>query len=163
MKRYFKDARLTGYFYDTEDRNVYSTKRNGAPHCMSWTDNRDYGGRVKLTDTYSRVVSLTHSEIILALNPRDQSTIVTVTKGLQPKEVTVKKNTDAPSFPYVLFCERNECSQYFHAGTGIEDAFALFAKRKIILDPKNVQIVNILTGIVSKLKVKVVETVTYTF
>lgn len=63
-----------------------------------------------------------------------------------------------PSFPYVLYSKKNQCSQYFFANTPVSQALTMLAKRGEIVALEDVRILNVDTGTVSLLKPKKVIT-----
>ena len=67
-----------------------------------------------------------------------------------------------PSFPYVLFSQKNQCSQYFFAGTSLQEAFDRLAKRGEYVDVKDARILNVLTNTVTTIKAKRITIDTYT-
>lgn len=60
----------------------------------------------------------------------------------------------APSFPYVLYSEKNQCSQYFFANTTIGQALALMGKRGENIAVDDIRILNIDTRVVNKVSAK---------
>lgn len=63
-----------------------------------------------------------------------------------------------PSFPYVLYSKKNQCSQYFFSGTSLADAFARLAKRGEVVEIADARILNVNTGEVKTIAAKTVVT-----
>lgn len=151
MIRQFKDSRFSQYYYCTDSENVISkkTKRHLKWKRTGW----DYTvvlsaavGTERLRFTYS------HSAIInvMLADP-------VVEKSSQINTNNLSLGSVCPDFEYVLFSTKNQCSQYFFASTTVQDALAIFAKRGEVIDPSDVQILNVKTGKISKLKVETVK------
>ncbi len=66
-----------------------------------------------------------------------------------------------PSYPYVLFSKKNQCSQYFFANTTLADALERLARRGEVIAIEDVRILNVNTNEVKSLVAKTTVT-TYT-
>ena len=149
--RKFKDTLLCNYRYDTQHDCVVSL-RSGTPLHMKWSRaNGCSMRRISLTSKNGVKSSYSYDDIISMLEDDPESAAGTSSFEL---------NMIAPPFEYVLFSTKHQCSQYFFANTTIQEALQRFARRGVVLDPKEIQILNTWTGKVSQLAVKVVETYT---
>jgi hypothetical protein len=161
--RKFIDDKFDGYYFDTELDAVVSTKK-GQPKPLAWSIKAAGGLRtlphnapsydrsarlVALIPTHGWRVIYTYNQIIKMLHPSSAAEVDTGIPGL----ADIK-----PNYEYVVFSVANRCSQYFYAGTSIQDALGMFAKRGITLNPKEIQILNPATGKISKMEIKTVET-----
>lgn len=59
-----------------------------------------------------------------------------------------------PSYPYVLFSKKSQCSQYFFANTTLADALERLARRGEVIAPEDVRILNVDTSEVKSLVAK---------
>jgi hypothetical protein len=167
MLRTFKDPELKDYFFDTDDQQVYSKKRVGPAYALKWCVPQHQVFRSSVTkvarvnlSTKLGKVSMTLEQV---LNGLVQCTVVAPTKvvnvaGIPLNDAQVQLDSIAPTFEYVMFDTSKKVSQYFYAGTTISAAIALFARRAVIVNPSDIQILNVATGKITKLTIKTVET-----
>ena len=156
-KHFFKSPLFAGYYYDTETDAVYSTKRVAAPHQLA--KNYKHGmwhvTLISTTDSPRGAAKYVYSRdniLNMVVSPAVETSPVT------PTAISNDLALIKPTAEYVLFSVKDKCSQYFFAGTSIADALAKFARRNIIIDPKDVRILTPGTNTVRSLSVKTVET-----
>lgn len=154
MMRRFKDGAMCQYFYNPYDKCVYSEK-SGTPTKLKWCQNGSAYDptRVRMS-VNGQLVSKTLNQVLDALLPVEAPA---VTHSPEVRAANVLGNI-VPVGAYVMFSTKNKASQYFLDGTSIKEALALFARRNININPTDIQILNVTTGKVSKVTVKVVET-----
>jgi len=156
MAKYlFKSSSHAGYYYDSEADAVFSNKRPGPPYQLT----RKYkGGTWTVTlsnpDNWTPKTQYTRTDILKMVAPLD----VKPAPAAPVAAVTNDLALIRPTSEYVLFSVKDKCSQYFFAGTSIADALAKFARRNIVIDPKDVRILTPGTNTVRQLSVKTVET-----
>lgn len=149
--RKFKGSLLCNYRYDTQHDCVVSL-RTGSPLHMKWSRANGHSmRRISLTSKNGVKTSYSYDDIISMLED-DPETSASAS--------SFELHMIAPPFEYVLFSTKHQCSQYFFANTNIREALQRFARRGVVLDPTEIQILNTWTGKVSQLAVKVVETYT---
>jgi hypothetical protein len=147
----FRDQDLSAYFYDTQADQVFST-RSGQPKAMKWSQTRSwYPKRVGMVTNRGYKVNYTYDQIKKMLAPAEV---------VQPVAITNDLSLLKPNFEYVMFSIQNRCSQYFYAGTSVQEALDRFAKRGECIKSQDVRILDPRTGKVSKLGVQTVETYT---
>ena len=150
----FRDQDLSAYFYDTQADRVFST-RSGKTKPMKWSQTRTwYPKRVGMVTNRGYKVSYTYDQIKSMLLPQEQ------TKTFQAQAITNDLRLLKPDFEYVLFSTANRCSQYFFAGTPVQEALDRFAKRGECIKNEDVRILNTQSGKVSRIGVQRVETYT---
>ena len=150
----FRDPVLKDYFFDTQADQVFSTK-SGSAKPMKWSQPRSwYPKRVGMVTNRGYKVSYTYDQIKSMLMPAEQP------KSFQPQAITNDLRLLKPEFEYVMFSIQNRCSQYFYAGTSVQEALDRFAKRGECIRNEDVRILDPRTGKVSKLGVQRVETYT---
>lgn len=152
--REFNVGSLSKYYFDT-DLDVVMSRQRSTPRpmkwVMKWVNTSPYSTRrVGLTNDRGCKVSLSYEQIMTMLKPA-----VCVTPAITQSALDMR-----PGHDFIMFSTSKRCSQYFTANTTIGEAMAVFQKRGLPLDPKELQILNPQTGKISKLKVKVVETYT---
>jgi hypothetical protein len=146
----FANPELADYYFDSSKDVVMSTK-SGTPRPMTWTTRPGwYSKRVGMVTTRGRKVSYTYAQIKNMLVPTDKA------DGRATSDLAAIK----PDFEYVMFSVRNRCSQYFYAGTSVQEALDRFAKRGERIQNQDIRILNPRTGKVSTLGVQTVETYT---
>lgn len=144
----FRDQDLSKYYYDTVRKAVMST-RSGTAKALTWSQARSwYPKRVSMVTNHGYKVNYTENQVLNMLMPAEQEKAV--------QAVTNDLSLLAPDFPFVLYSDKNICSQYFYANTTIKQALDMFARRGEHIDPKDIRILNTRTGKVSMLKPKVV-------
>jgi hypothetical protein len=156
----FKDANLSSYSFCTTTYNVFS-KRTGKP--MNWVKTR-WDIVVTLIKKDSKYPALrgvrktyTRTEIMRMVDEDQVATSAEKSTKIEAQPMNQSLASLSPDFAYVLFSEKNQCSQYFFANTTVQDALAKFAKRGEVIDPVDVQILNVKTGKISKLQVEIVK------
>ena len=155
--REFTDKALSDYYYDV-DRGVVMSRKNGKIKPLTWSQARSwYPKRVSMV--YGQggrafKVSYTQTQIMNMLLPAVPKPLI------EARESTVSNDLSliAPDYAYVMFSRKNQCSQYFFAGTSIQRALEMFAKRGERIAPEDVRILNTVTNKVSQLKSQVVTT-----
>jgi len=146
----FRDQDLSKYYYDTV-RNAVMSTRSGTAKALTWSQARSwYPKRVSMVTNRGYKVNYTENQVLNMLMPAEQEKAV--------QAVTNDLSLLAPDFPFVLYSDKNICSQYFYANTTIKQALDMFARRGEHIDPKDIRILNTRTGKVSMLKPKVVTT-----
>ena len=158
-KNFFKSSSFNGYYYDSETDAVYSIKRPGKTHQLA----KNYKGgmwhvTLNSTDAYSRSGNYksvySRADILSMVTPPAVETSPVTPPATVSNDLALIK----PTADYVMFSVKGKCSQYFFAGTSIADALAKFARRNIVIDPKDVRILTPGTNTVRSLSVKTVET-----
>lgn len=141
MKQEFKDTNFSAYYFENGDVYNRNTK-----HKLTWVvGNGSYDtARVTMMGKTGLRSAFTRSKI--------QNFLVEVPK--QKNELS----SIAPVNDYVMFSVVDQASQYFFAGTTIADALARFGRRGVVISPKDIRILDVVTNKVSMVKVKVVET-----
>lgn len=135
---------LSQYFYDTKTGQVMST-RSGQVRPMKWSQQRSwYPKRVSLTNDRGYKVNYTEGQIKNMLLP--------VEKEAPVQAVTNDLSLLRPDYEYVMYSIQNRCSQYFFAGTSVQEALDRFAKRGECIRAEDVRILNPRTGKVSQLR-----------
>ena len=148
----FRDPQLKDYFFDTQADQVFSTK-SGSAKAMKWSQSRSwYPKRVGMVTDRGYKVNYTYDQIKSMLAPAE------VVQQPQPQAITNDLRLLKPDYEFVMFSIQNRCSQYFYAGTSVQEALDRFAKRGEIVRNDDVRILNPRTGKVSKLAAQRVET-----
>ena len=141
----FRDPVLKDYFFDTQADQVFSTK-SGSARPMKWSQARTwYPKRVGMVGKNGYKVSYTYAQIKSMLMPAEQP------KSFQPQAITNDLRLLKPDFEYVMYSIRNRCSQYFYAGTSVQEALDRFAKRGECIRNEDIRILNTQSGKISKL------------
>lgn len=141
MKQEFKDTNLSAYYFENGDVYNRNTK-----HKLTWVvGNGSYDtARVTMMGKTGLRSAFTRSKI--------QNFLVEVPK----------QNGELSSISlvndYIMFSVVDQASQYFFAVTTIADALARFGRRGVVISPKDIRILDVITNKVSMIKVKVVET-----
>lgn len=139
----FRDhLKLSKYFFDHDRDVVMSTQRPGEPRPIKWAIVYSQRcRRVSLVNDRGEKTSLTYNQVMANLVD------VPVTKGPAAGPVL---GEIAPTNAYVMYSDADRCSQYFFAGTTLQQALDKFAKRGLHLKPENIRILNTVTGKIHK-------------
>ena len=144
----FQDPQLSDYFYDRKADQVFSTK-SGQTRPMKWSQQRSwYPKRVGMVTARGYKVSYTRDQILKMLKPVEQQA---VRQQAQPQAITNDLTLLRPDYEYVLYSVQNRCSQYFFAGTSVQEALDRFAKRGECIRNEDIRILNTQSGKISKL------------
>lgn len=154
-KLQFINKSFSDYYFDTELDAVVSMK-TGKPYTMAWTHQYRWSPRrVSLTSSQGRKVSFRYDQIRNMLDRAPAKSVAKVEAVNDPDLSTIK-----PEFAYVMFSNTDQCSQYFFAGTSLQEAVDRFARRGVKINPKDIRILNTLTNRVQTLQPKVVTSYT---
>lgn len=149
IQKFFDRYNLSKYYFDSA-RGVVMSTQSGTPKALTWSQARSwYPKRVSMVTSQGYKVNYTESQIKGMLQPAEVT---------QPQAVTNDLSMLKPDFEYVLFSTKNRCSQYFYAGTSVQEALDRLARRNEYVAPQDVRILNTRTGHVSMLKPQVVTT-----
>lgn len=152
IKKSFSD-----YYFDTELDAVVSMK-TGKPCTLEWTHQCQWiPRRVSLTSSQGRKVSFRYDQIKKMVS-YDEPGTVTVAKAAHSNPALYAGDLSQikPEFAYVMFSNTNKCSQYFFAGTSLQEALDRLARRGEYVDFYDIRILNTQTNKVSKLAIKTV-------
>lgn len=151
MQKFINPA-LSDYSYDAATDTVYSNK-SGASRPLKWSKTSRYGERY-VTLSYGAVSrKIGHGDIRSFLEPIEQQKIQKICPA-----VTTSLSNIKPDFEYIMFSTRNQVSQYFFAGTTIQEALDKFAKRGAVINPEDIRILNPKSNVVTSLKIGAVVT-----
>ena len=144
---YGKTVSLYGYGYDFFQNRLVSFKRDPAGQLLQLRQSYNIHGKevyhTEIVNVYKRILDKMTARF---QRPQAQT---------QPsqREVTSQTLADyAPPYEYVMFSVPNRCSQYFFAGTTIHQALDLFKRRNELIKASDIQILNVITGEVLKVK-----------
>lgn len=153
--RKFQDVSLNKYYFDT-DRDVVMSLQSGEPRPLKWS-RAHYGSprRVAMVTHNGHKVSYRYDQIQRMLAPAE---IEVSAKPAAAQCVTNTLSLLKPEFDYVLYSVQNRCSQYFFAGTTVQDALDRLARRGEVVKPADIRILNTVTGQVSRVAVQTVQT-----
>lgn len=161
----FKSELLEGYFYDSDNGTVISTKRS-KPNTLTWQSTPGRGrwyDRVVLTTTRGDRYPVIRSDIssMIVTNPTAKNLADLLKPSIEQTAAKSDLGRIKPNYPYVLFSPKHQCSQYFFANTSIKEALEKFARRNIVIAPADVRILNTQTNEVKSLGVQTVTIETY--
>lgn len=143
----FTDTALSGYGFDLLRDRVVSYKRDASGQLL------DLRGSYKL-NYYDR----THIKLRQLAQEIARSTQQKATSFNNVVAETQALHNIKPNFPYVLYSKKNQCSQYFFANTTIGQALGMLAKRGENVAVEDIRILNVDTGVVTKVAAKRVVT-----
>lgn len=135
----FTDSSLRGYGFDLDRNRLISYKRftDGIP--MDYRSSYRLNGYTR----YHAALQAEASKLIRSKSsPFDSDPLHSI----------------RPAFPYVLYSKKNQCSQYFFANTSIAEALYLLSQRGEVVAVEDVRVLNVDTGVVTKLQAKTVIT-----
>lgn len=156
--RKFQSQSLRKYYFDT-DRDVVMSTQSGEPRPLKWSQATLFAPRrVAMVTNTGHKVSYRYDQIQRMLEPAEIEVSSKTVKSAEPQCVTNSLALVKPAYDYVVFSKANRCSQYFFAGTSLQEAMDRFARRGEVLKPSEICIVNVNTGQVSQLTVRTVET-----
>lgn len=138
------EASLSGYGYDFARDRLVSFKRDPEGQLLVPRHSYNLNGK----EVY-------HLAIVNAYKDKVTNRVQRPLAQPQPsqREVTGQTLADyAPPYEYVMFSVPNRCSQYFFAGTTIRQALDLFKRRNELIKASDIQILNVITGEVLKVK-----------
>lgn len=140
----FRDhLELSKYFFDHITETVMSTQRPGAPRPIKWIKSKPRSRRrVSLVTDRGVKLSFTYNQVKDNLVPPPAEA---VRAHIEPPGL----GDISPANAYVLFSDVDQCSQYFPAGTTLQQALE-FAKRGLALKPENIRILDTVTGKIHK-------------
>lgn len=147
--RKFQRGDLNKYYFDTAADCVMSLQ-SGSPRPMKWiTPLLGSPRRVSMVTDRGHKVSYRYDQIVNMLQPMSVS--------LHKADAdTTDLSTIKPSFDYVLFSVKNQCSQYFFANTGIQEALDRLARRGERVAPEDVRVLDTASGRVQRLGIKTI-------
>ena len=135
----FTTTVLRGYGFDLDNDLVISYQRNANGAALN------YRTRYRLNG-YSRDHASLHAEALKLARPKSSPFDNDPLHSIRP------------AFPYVLYSKKNQCSQYFFANTSISEALYMLSQRGEVVAVEDVRILNVDTGVVTKLQAKTVVT-----
>ena len=156
--RKFQDVGLSKYYFDT-DKDCVMSLHSGEPRPLKWSKPTHWAPRrVSMVKLCGIKVSCRYDQIQRMLKPAEIEVSSKPVKSAEPQCVTNSLALVKPAYDYVVFSKANRCSQYFFAGTSLQEAMDGFARRGEVLKPSEIRIVNANTGQLVQLTVRTVET-----
>lgn len=156
--RKFQLSALSKYYFDT-DRDAVMSLHSGEPRPMKWSKQNHWSPRrVAMVTNTGHKVSYRYDQIQRMLAPAEIDVPAKPVSTAEPQCVTNTLSLLKPEFDYVLYSVQNRCSQYFFAGTSVQEALDRLARRGEVVKPADIRILNVLTSQVSRVAVRTVET-----